>query len=72
MTYEEKERICAKLRHTVEEHGRLPECAVIISSYEEDQIGGVKNITCPTIGNATLGHVSWEMARTFEDWEEME
>jgi hypothetical protein len=72
MTYEEKERICAKLRHTVEEHGRLPESAVIVSLYEVDQIGGVKNITCPTIVVETLGGVSWEMARTFEDWEVME
>jgi hypothetical protein len=50
----------------------LPESAVIVSLYEVDQIGGVKNITCPTIVVETLGGVSWEMARTFEDWEVME
>jgi len=72
MTHAEIERICAKLRHSQEEHGRLPESAVIVSSYDVEQIGGVKNITCPTIGVETLGGVSWEMARAFEDWEETE
>lgn len=37
MTYKEKERICAKLRHTVIEHGRLPDSAVILSSYEVEK-----------------------------------
>lgn len=65
---EQIEKLCAKLRATVQEFGQSAlSNAVMVGSLEIDYVSDIPYMTCPTIANETLGNVSYKVARFFEN-----
>jgi hypothetical protein len=63
-----KEEICRKLRKTNTEFGyEVLIKAVVISSNDYTQVGGLDHIIAYTVSNPTLGNVSFNVARFFEN-----
>ena len=67
----DKEEVARKLRAVVKEYGQesLKNAVIISGEYMDGRIQmcGLPYIDCPTFASATLGKVTYEVARFFED-----
>lgn len=64
-----REDLFRKLRKTATEFGqdRLNDAVIIGPDEFVSPISGHQYLTCPTLGQVTLGNVDWKVARFFED-----